>query len=117
MCDLVVGGFQLINRRIGGLEMVADRAKATTDINRRIGGLENVFINAAVHVSINRRIGGLENVFINAAVHVSINRRIGGLEMATGSANGRHFLGKLAWGRMCQWLFCSILAPLIHHCG
>ncbi len=97
MCDLVVGGFQLINRRIGGLEMVADRAKATTDINRRIGGLENVFINAAVHVS--------------------INRRIGGLEMATGSANGRHFLGKLAWGRMCQWLFCSILAPLIHHCG
>ena len=97
MCDLVVGGFQLINRRIGGLEMVADRAKATTDINRRIGGLENVFINAAVHVS--------------------INRRIGGLEMATGSANGRHFLGKLAWGLMCQWLFCSILAPLIHHCG
>ena len=49
-----------VNRRIGGLEISAVRARIRFVVNRRIGGLEIDILLAEICIMVNRRIGGLE---------------------------------------------------------
>ena len=50
-------------------------------VDRRIGGLEIIFREQQKQVSVDRRIGGLEKYLLTTAKAIQVDRRIGGLEI------------------------------------
>ena len=49
-----------VNRRVGGLEVLALLNCQRPCVNRRVGGLEVLNLNFVCSVAVNRRVGGLE---------------------------------------------------------
>ena len=50
----------VVDRRIGGLEIMQVGYTCLQDVDRRIGGLENQKLLLFAHTIVDRRIGGLE---------------------------------------------------------
>ncbi len=50
----------LVNRRVGGLEILDDIVTTESRVNRRVGGLEIFQWLKIGRASVNRRVGGLE---------------------------------------------------------
>ena len=52
--------WHLVNRRVGGLEVLRGVLAQRAYVNRRVGGLEDALRQQQAATGVNRRVGGLE---------------------------------------------------------
>ena len=90
----------MVDRRIGGLEIIINCFLNLVLVDRRIGGLESWFYANIGRNAVDRRIGGLENLNMQLYNRIIVDRRIGGLENNGGNISKVKYrsLSRVSWG-------------------
>ena len=70
--------FDVVIRRVGGLEDFIERLRVSKHVIRRVGGLEDIRGHGKIAHDVIRRVGGLEVAHRGRSMLTEVIRRVGG---------------------------------------